>query len=366
MPKWLFNITVQKTLSRIPVNCKINLITMRMANHASASGYDRLVEFLDTGVIHPVSQWTFAKRLFGRTFKFLINRSGSVWYHRDSFINELFAASQWVRKSGQIFHFLYGENSHRYLGVLKSMGRRNFIVCTYHTPPEMFCQVVHNRQQIRRLDAIIVVSTVQSDFFSELVGPERVFYIPHGIDVEYFKPMADYNKHTDVVRALFVGSMLRDFETLAETAHLLNSWVKDFRVSIVTSPKHHHFFQGIDNIELYSGISDEKLLHLYQTSDIFLLPLLDCTANNSMLEAMACGLPIVSTDLPGVRDYVNNACALLAPKCNPKALAEHILYLKENEVVRQKMALESRKHSLDFRWQKVASKTTKVYQRICT
>ena len=344
---------------------KINLITMRMSNHAHASGYDRLTDYLNARVIYNDSNWTIGKRIFCRAFKFLIKRSDSVWYHRDSFINEFFAASEWFRHKRQIFHFLYGENSHRYLGVLKSVGPRNFIVCTYHTPPEKFCEVVQNHKHLSCLDAIIVVSTVQSEYFSELVGSERVFYVPHGIDVEYFKPMADHRRHDNVVHALFVGSMLRDFETLVQAARLLNSWTNNFRVSVVTPTQHHHYFQGMDNIELYSGISDEKLLHLYQTSDIFLLPLLDGTANNSLLEAMACGLPIVTTDLPGVRDYVNDACALLAPQFNPKALAERILYLKENEIVRQKMAIESRRHSLDFSWQKVASKTSEVYQRIC-
>ena len=78
------------------------------------------------------------------------------------------AARKWFSKKNQIFHFLYGENCHRYLGVLNLIGHRNFIVCTYHTPPERFCQVVQDKAHLKRLDAVIVVSTTQHDFFSEI------------------------------------------------------------------------------------------------------------------------------------------------------------------------------------------------------
>ena len=165
---------------------------------------------------------------------------------------------------------------------------------------------------------------------------------------------------------LCLSALSRDFETLAETVRLLNSQVKEFRLSIVTSPEFHHIFQGIDNIELCSGISDEKLLSLYQNSDLLALPLLDGTANNSLLEAMACGLPIVSTDLPGIRDYVNDACAQLAPTSDPNAVQKVSLYLKDNKIVRKKMAQASRNRSLEFSWSKIAAKIREVYEIVCS
>lgn len=54
---------------------------------------------------------------------------------------------------------------------------------------------------------------------------------------------------------------------------------------------------------------------MYQESDL-LVVLLDSTANNSLLEAMACGMPMVTTDLQGVRDYV----ARSAPCSRKKAM----------------------------------------------
>ena len=85
--------------------------------------------------------------------------------------------------------------------------------------------------------------------------------------------------------------------------------------------EHHHYFKGLTNVELHSSINDKSLLRLYQSAQILLLPLLDCTANNALLEGMACGLPVVTTDLPAIKDYVNDDCSILAPKGDSKALA---------------------------------------------
>ena len=133
----------------------VRIISLRMRGHAQASGYDRLAYYLGYPVIEPVAVWTFRQRTVARTLRFLIQRSGSTWYHRDSLIGELHAAWEGLRYGAKLFHFLYGENSHRYLGTLKYLSRKTRIVCSYHTPPDKFCSLMRDRDHLRRLDAII-------------------------------------------------------------------------------------------------------------------------------------------------------------------------------------------------------------------
>ena len=110
----------------------VNLITLHMQHHAKSSGYDHLCDYIDANVISSVNKWSFNKRVITRLLRFATRRSGQTWYQRGNLYCELQAARQWSRSSGQIFHFLYGENSYRYLGNLKAFGRRNSIICTYH------------------------------------------------------------------------------------------------------------------------------------------------------------------------------------------------------------------------------------------
>jgi glycosyltransferase involved in cell wall biosynthesis len=339
------------------------LVSLRLGGHAGPSGYDRLQEYLGCHLIRPPLQWSLLQRALARLLRPMTRRSGSLWYHRESLLSELGAAHEWLRGSGRVFHYLYGENSYRYLGRMKSLRPGNRIICTYHTPPAKFMQVVKDRRSVERLDAIIVVSTMQADFFSKFVGPERVFFVPHGIDVEYFSPAIGGRAPGKYFMCLFVGSHLRDVATLAEAARLLRNR-PDIRFFVVTRPDNHAVFAGLSNVELRTGLSDEQLRDLYRGSDILVLPLLDATANNSLLEAMACGLPILSTDLQGVRDYVNKDCSLLVPLQDARCLAVAISDLKSDEKVRRRMARASRDRALQLSWENVAGQAAAVYRAV--
>lgn len=347
---------------KIPVPEAV-LVSLRLGGHAGASGYDRLQEYLDCRLIRSPERWSLVQRIVTRALRSVTKRSGSQWYHRSSLISEISAARSWMRDERQVFHFLYGENSYRYLGLMKSIAPGNRIICTYHTPAIKFLQIVKNRRHVERLDAIIVMSTVQADFFSGIVGRERVFFVPHGVDVDYFSPAEKRSKQEDFFTCVFVGSHLRDVATLAEAARILST-KPEVRFVVVTRPENHAIFTGLGNVEIRSGISDEQLLDLYRKSDILVLPLLDATANNSLLEAMACGLPILTTDLRGVRDYVSKDCALLVPLKDARRLADAIVDLRGDEAARLRMAQASRGRALDLSWRNVAEQTVKIYRAV--
>ena len=339
------------------------MVATRMAGHATAAGYDRLQDFIAADVIRPPQRWSVAQRAVVRSLRGFVDRSGSQWYHARNLWSELAAAKQWLAGSGRIFHFLYGENSYRYLGNLKGLNRGNAIVCTYHTPERRFAEVVANRGQLSRIDAAIAVSTVQLEFLEERIGPDRVHFVPHGIDVEYFAPDVGMPCDTEVLECLFVGSHLRDVDTLAAVARTLES-VPRIRFTLVTRPENATKVAGLRNVAVKAKVGDAELLNLYRTSQLLVFPLLDCTANNSLLEAMACGLPILSTDLPGVRDYVTPDCSVLVPKGAADRMSDALLALEADRGMLRDMRSASRRRALELRWEAVAGMTRRVYERI--
>jgi len=343
---------------------KINLITTRMPNHARHSGYDRLIDYIDAQQIISLEDWTFFSRALAKLFKSQIKQSDLQWYHRDNFISEFKAAKRWIAGKHQVFHFLYGENSYRYLGNLKSLNRKNSIIGTYHTPPDRFKEVVRTDKHLYQLDAIITMSRMQNDFFSKYVGQDRTFFIPHGIDVDYFKPAEKVEEKEGPIKCLFVGSHLRDIDTLVDASLLLAQWGEKCEIVAVTSPENKAKIEKSNNITLRTGINDEELLQLYQQSDLLLFPLLAATANNSLLEAMACGLPIVSTDLEGVRDYVNEEAAILVKRKDAKALADAVVQLSEDTKLRVSMGLASREQAMKLSWQSVAKQIHDIYKLV--
>ena len=118
------------------------------------------------------------------------------------------------------------------------------------------------------------------------------------------------------------------------------------------------------NVEVRDRVGDAELLQLYHRSKLLVFPLIDCTANNSLLEAMACGLPILSTDLTGVRDYVSPECAVLVPKGAADRLHDELLALESDRGKLRAMGVASRRRALELRWEAVAEMTRRVYERI--
>ncbi len=353
---------VARANSALPGNGRINLITMHMNGHARHSGYDRLTAFLDGTIVSGPERFSLPQRVVARLLRPLTRRSGLLWYHRSNLIAELHAALRWLQTSRGVFHFLYGENSYRYLGVMKRLWGKNALVATFHTPPEKFLQVVDDPSHLKSLDAIVVMSTMQMQFFADIVGAERVFFVPHGVDTDYYCP-AEGEERGEILRCLLVGSHLRDFETFAAAAKRISGMDGRIEFTVITPESNHSFFSGLGNVSLHSRVSDETLLEMYQKADLFILPLLECTANNVLLEAMACGLPVVATDLQGVRDYVDGECAILVPKMDVDALVAAILELRGDSQRRNAMCRAARSRALDFGWENIAQQLSGVYEK---
>jgi len=342
----------------------VNLITMRMSNHASHSGYDRLIDFVKSNKVYGDRDQSLVSRGVVKGLKSYVGRSNLNWYNRSSLIEEISAGFGWLANSNQVFHFLYGENSYRYLGNLKKIKNKNSIVCTYHTPPNRFQEVVRENRHLKQLDAIVTVSQMQLEYLSQYTGRDRTFFVPHGIDVEYFVPGKPMIEAERPLKCLFVGSHMRDVETLVKAADLLHDWGENCEIVAVTALRNKDTIEKSKSINLRMGVDDNELLSLYQTSDLLMLPLLDATANNSILEALACGLPIVSTDLDGIQDYVNEKCAILVKMKDAKGLAEAVVQLSRDASLRQKMGISSREQSMIFSWQNVAEKMNDIYKLV--
>jgi len=342
---------------------QVNIIALKMPHHAGRSGYDRLLDYVAANPIIGSRDPTLTQRAALRLLRPLLRGSGSTWYQRQNLLAEMQATRAWARQGGQVFHFLYGENSFRYLGALKRLSRRHAVVATYHTPEWRLRELVQRTDHMHSLDAAVVVSTVQRSFFERLLGAERTFYIPHGIDTEFYVPSAR-DPDEKVVRCIVVGRHLRDFETLVAAAALWRTRTPAIRLVVVTQPENHHHFSGLSNVEVHSGVSDHGLRALYQGADMLLLPLLDCTANNALLEGMACGLPVVATDLPAVRDYIDETCGVLAPRQDARALAAAVTTLASEPALRQAMGSASRRRAMTFAWPCVADAFRTLYRRL--
>ena len=125
---------------------------------------------------------------------------------------------------------------------------------------------------------------------------------------------------------------------------------------------------GVDKHIKFTGFVEEILKPFYyKAADVFCLP--STTSHESFgivnLEAMACGVPIVASKIGGIPDVVKDGeNGLLAPPKDSDALADAIIYLLENEDVREKMGKKGREKVGDYSWERIVEETEKVYEEL--
>jgi glycosyltransferase involved in cell wall biosynthesis len=179
--------------------------------------------------------------------------------------------------------------------------------------------------------------------------------------VDFFKP-PEVGGQNDRCRCLFVGTHLRDFDVLVEAIKMLRT--KNIEFIVVTAKSEQARFTGFDNVTLLNGVDDNHLLRLYQTCDVLALPVTDATANNTLLEAMACGLPVIATDLPAVRDYTDQSCAILCGKGDAQSFADGLIHLCEDGADRSRMSKACRERALSYSWERIAEQVLQLYERV--
>ncbi len=194
--------------------------------------------------------------------------------------------------------------------------------------------------------------------------PEKVTIIPPGVDLEQWNFRRDKTEHqisTNALRLLFVGG---DFArkggyTLLEAFR--NSLNQNCKLEIVTKDASierelagieniqvhcgERELAGIENIQVHCGLTpnSQPLKELYAQADIFVFPTQADCSPNAIAEAMAVGLPVITTDVGALREQVQHGVnGLIIPPSDPAALVNAVCALK-NDIKRDAMAAASRR-----------------------
>jgi len=223
-----------------------------------------------------------------------------------------------------------------------------------------------------KLHGRITVSECARDFVAEhFPGDYRI--IPNGIDFERFsQPRLPITRFADGRRnVLFVGRL----EKRKGLGHLLRAWgrvraaIPDARLIVVGGGrglKHYRSFvssQGRDDIVFAGQVTDDELPAYYQTAHVFCAP---STGQESfgmvLLEAMAAGTPIVTTDIPGYHEVVaHGEQGLLVPPKDADRLADALILLLGDEGLRERMGEDGQRRAQTYDWPRVAAKVMDYY-----
>jgi glycosyltransferase involved in cell wall biosynthesis len=259
-----------------------------------------------------------------------------------------------------LIHLMWAERDWGFLDGLP-MGRWGAALCgTFHTTPDTLPEVVRAPERLKNFSAVILMSEVQRPFFESFGVPhDRIHVVHHGIDCDFFSPSPADRNGPFVV--LFVGNFRRNFKLLAEVCCLLEPY-KNIEIRIVVPRGRIAEFARHKNVKANSDVSDVDLRNAYREASCLLMTLEAATANNAILEAMACGLPIVAESIGGVAEYTGNYSAILCRPGAAQELAGAILTLYKDDNKRLRMGDLARTRAKELNWPIIAKRTIEVYE----
>lgn len=291
------------------------------------------------------------------------------------------------------YPFIFGSE----LILLNTIFKKSALVVTYHQdlifngllsyPANIYNLVVSDRVFSRAKK--ILTPSLDHLFNSQVkyIAEKRkaeLLELPNGVDTKIFNPYIDCNdirrmyNLVDKKVVLFVGALDKAHHFKGVTI-LIEAFSKiklqETVLMVVGDGELKQNYQnlankiGLSNRVVFTGrVSEHDLPKYYSISDLLVLPSISSSEVFGMvlIEAMACGKPVIATNLPGVRTVVDdgNNGYLIAPE-NVNDLASKIEYLLQNKDISKKFGEQGRKKvEKYYSWEKIGKKLERAYFEI--
>ncbi|HOF54847.1 MAG TPA: glycosyltransferase family 4 protein [Prolixibacteraceae bacterium] len=200
---------------------------------------------------------------------------------------------------------------------------------------------------VNRMDGFIAVSDqVKEKLHNFKIRKEKIIVAPNGVDCLQFRKL-------DKISLREKFNFPQDKIIIAFTGNFIESKGPDRLLMAIEGLNNiKAIFIGGGPIDLISNqivfkqrVPAFSVHELLNCADIFVLPTLHEGNNNSIIEAMACGLPIISSDIPEVRSQCDPSFSILVNPMDVSAIRNSIIKLATNAALREKMSANAMAHS---------------------
>ena len=186
---------------------------------------------------------------------------------------------------------------------------------------------------------------------------QPISVIPNGVDIKRFTPKETNN---DQLKIICTDRLIE-----RKCHKYLIEATKDLPVTItfVGDGPLRTFLEKLSNKHKFLGRQPrERIPELLQEHDLYVLPSLNEGMSNSLLEAMATGLPIITTDTGGSKELIKNN-GFIIPKKDSEAIKEKVNLFIQNPALSKTMGINSRLIAEQMSWENVANQYIETYKK---
>jgi len=211
---------------------------------------------------------------------------------------------------------------------------------------------------------------------------DKVDVIPMGVDTKMFSKKnikLKFNEYKNKKIILFVGRLneQKGIDYLIKAMKIVNAKISNSILLIIGEGGYKKELQKIadnlnlDNVEFLGGINQKELADYYNLADVFVLPSVTSRIGTEgqglvLLEAMACGTPVIGTETGGIKFMIrNNDNGILVKERSQDELGNAILKIFSDVKLRKKLS----KNGIifvkkNYSWEIVAEKFDEIYRKL--
>ena len=302
--------------------------------------------------------------------------------------------SRWYVDREGSFDVIHDNQTLAY-GILKVEEGRTPLVTTIHHPitrdyavalaaePKWYLRLLIHRwhgflrmqkRVAKRLSAVVTVSQASAiDIAADFaVKPEAISVMPLGVDIDVFRPLSGVQREPfRLMTTASADAPLKGLPVLLKAMARLRPQFPELMLTLIGKPKTDGETRrlinrlGLDDaIDYRHGISTEEMVACYAKATVAVVPSLYEGFGLPAIEAMACGVPLVSTNGGALPEVVGEAGQVVAAG-DEQALASAIAGLLSSSEERERLAAAGRDRAInEYCWDRCAERMVAYYREV--
>ena len=230
-----------------------------------------------------------------------------------------------------------------------------------------------SRMVVKNADSAIALTKDMQKAMQNIYSRD-IAIVPNGINMADLSAEPCRKDEKDPKkRVLYVGrlSPVKGVQYLIRAMKQVNDTIPDARLIIIGNGRERGMLEALsaelgiqEYVQFRGEVPHESVLSFMQQADVFVLPSLSEGFPMVIVEALACGLPVVGSRVGGMPEIITDGInGYLVEAKDVGAIAEKILLLLQDEKLRKKMSDNNKELVKKYTWEHVITELEKIYDR---